>query len=164
MLSPIQETSSPFVDEHVIEDATEGLLETNATLFFSPAARYTIMPRTLYGGLPRAWWVKVFVRLGLMGDADKVALYGTASPSHLGVAGEEEDDDVDGDDDEEEDDEDEDEGGDVTTNTNTTAVAGLGLGVEADDAGGGGRREGGTWKAAPPLKRGRALRSARVFR
>ena len=68
-------------DQMTVSNATEGLLETDAAFFFSPAARYTIAPRTLYAGLPRTFWSGFMVRWGLLADADLVMEYGSPSSS-----------------------------------------------------------------------------------
>ena len=79
-LETIQE--DPTMRE-IIGDATEGLLETDAAFFFSPAGRYTVAPHTLYAGLPRHFWSGIMVRWGLLADADIVAEFGSPSSASL---------------------------------------------------------------------------------
>lgn len=78
-LPPIPENAS----QQLIGDATEGLLETDAAFFFSPAQRYTLAPHTMYAGLPRSLWCGAMVRWGLLADADLVAEFGSLSAAPI---------------------------------------------------------------------------------
>jgi hypothetical protein len=62
---------SPSSGDHIIEDAAEGLLESDAGAVFSPAARYfsSYFPHYIYAGLPRWFWGGPMVRLGLLAEA-----------------------------------------------------------------------------------------------
>jgi len=64
-------------EDHLIGNAAEGLLELDAGIVFSSAARYfsSYFPRHVYAGLPRSWWGTWLVRAGLLASVELVDKY-----------------------------------------------------------------------------------------
>jgi len=64
-------------EDHLIGNAAEGLLELDAGIVFSSAARYlsSYFPRHVYAGLPRSWWGTLLVRAGFLAPVELVDKY-----------------------------------------------------------------------------------------